>query len=77
MDDMVQDDPSKRPTIDEVVNRFGEMIKSLSWWKLRSRLVELEEQELPLGSVLRSIHHFFRTTFHVLTFRDPLPRPRT
>lgn len=73
---MVQDDPSKRPTIDEVVRRFDEMVKSLSWWKLRSRLVELEEKDDLLDSVIRPIHHFFRTAIHVLTFRSPLPRPR-
>ncbi|KAJ6496860.1 hypothetical protein DFH09DRAFT_945771 [Mycena vulgaris] len=34
--DMVQDDPAKRPTIDEVVARFDEIRAGLSSWKLRS-----------------------------------------
>lgn len=35
---MVQDDPSKRPQIVEVVRRLELIRKSLSWWKLRSRI---------------------------------------
>ncbi|KAJ3856534.1 hypothetical protein EV368DRAFT_32205 [Lentinula lateritia] len=35
--DMTHDDPQKRPTMDEVVARFGKIRKGLSWWKLRSR----------------------------------------
>ncbi|KAI0311022.1 hypothetical protein OF83DRAFT_1069524, partial [Amylostereum chailletii] len=37
--DMVQKDPSKRPTIDEVVARFADIRHALSPWKLRSRLI--------------------------------------
>lgn len=77
VDDMVQDDPAKRPNIDEVVQRFDEMIRTLSSWKLRSRLVELGEKEYPLIGAIRAAHHFFRTTAHVLMFRNPLPRPRS
>ena len=74
--DMVQDDPLKRPNIDEVVRRFEELTRDLSSWKLRSRLVQLKEKEYPgLGGV-RAIWHFFRTVAHVLMFRNPLPRPR-
>ncbi|KAK7448445.1 hypothetical protein VKT23_013707 [Stygiomarasmius scandens] len=35
--DMTQNDPSKRPSIDEVVTRFDETVKGLSFIKLRSR----------------------------------------
>ena len=37
LDDMVQDDPEKRPNINEVVERFEEIVRGLSQWKLRSR----------------------------------------
>jgi len=37
IDDMVQDDPTKRPNMNEVVKRFEELVQSLSQWKLRSR----------------------------------------
>lgn len=36
--DMVQADPKQRPTMDEVVKRFSEIRRRLSWWKLRSRI---------------------------------------
>ena len=76
VDDMVQDDPSKRPKIDEVVERFDGILRSLSWWKLHSRLVDYEEEkDDPIASFIRPIHHFFRTAAHVIIFRNPIPRP--
>ncbi|KAE9385796.1 hypothetical protein BT96DRAFT_928625 [Gymnopus androsaceus JB14] len=36
--DMTHDDPTKRPTMKQVVTRFEEIRKGLSWWKLRSRV---------------------------------------
>ncbi|KAJ3824527.1 hypothetical protein F5880DRAFT_367262 [Lentinula raphanica] len=36
--DMTDDNPLKRPTMDEVVVRFEKIRKGLSWWKLRSRV---------------------------------------
>ncbi|KIK55650.1 hypothetical protein GYMLUDRAFT_47614 [Collybiopsis luxurians FD-317 M1] len=36
--DMTHDDPTKRPTMTEVVSRFEVIRKGLSWWKLRSRV---------------------------------------
>ncbi|KAJ3477324.1 hypothetical protein NLI96_g10548 [Meripilus lineatus] len=68
VDDMVQDDPTKRPTIGEVVKRFNESMASLSYWKLRSRLVDVDDP-----TPLSSIHHLFRTLIHILTFRSPIP----
>ncbi|KAF8200026.1 kinase-like domain-containing protein, partial [Mycena galopus ATCC 62051] len=41
--DMVQDDPTRRPTIDDVVTRFAEIQKGLSSWKLRSRVIGKRE----------------------------------
>ena len=35
--DMIQDDPTKRPKIDDVTKRFEDIVHSLSAWKLRSR----------------------------------------
>ena len=37
IDDMVQDDPAKRPNMNEVIERFEEIVQGLSQWKLRSR----------------------------------------
>lgn len=55
LQDMCQDDPAKRPTMDEVVLRFTEIMKGLSSWKLRTRLADVREPYLD---------HFFRSTTH-------------
>ncbi|KAF5376400.1 hypothetical protein D9757_008694 [Collybiopsis confluens] len=36
--DMTQEEPTKRPKMDEVVSRFEKIRKKLRWWKLRSRV---------------------------------------
>ncbi len=41
--DMVQDDPTKRPTMDKVVARFSEIRGKLNSWKLRSRIARKNE----------------------------------
>ncbi|CAL1706310.1 unnamed protein product [Somion occarium] len=76
VDDMVQDDPTKRPTIDEVVERFGKVLRSLHWWNLRKRLVENIEAEDAMKRFRRRWRHFFRTVGYTLTFKSPLPVPR-
>lgn len=74
VDDMVQDDPEKRPTMDIVVEAFGKTLDSLSWWTLTSRLVSIEEGSLP--TPFASVHHFLRTFRNTLAFRNPLPTPK-
>jgi len=41
--DMVQDDPTKRPTMEEVLTRFSEIRGKLGTWKLRSRIARKDE----------------------------------
>ncbi|KAF9005491.1 kinase-like domain-containing protein [Cyathus striatus] len=43
--DMVQDDPKKRPTMDQVVERFSRIVEDLSTWKLMSRASTVEETQ--------------------------------
>ncbi|KAG1725264.1 uncharacterized protein EDB91DRAFT_1168927 [Suillus paluster] len=43
VDDMVHDDPQKRPTMEEVLERFGSIRQQLSNWKLRSRVTSKDE----------------------------------
>ncbi|CCM03211.1 uncharacterized protein FIBRA_05335 [Fibroporia radiculosa] len=73
VDDMVQDDPSLRPTIDQVVMRFQEIRQGLGYWRLRSRIVDLEE--LFVDRVYRNTKYIFRTIGYLLTFRSPVPTP--
>jgi len=59
---MVQKDPAKRPTIDEVVNRFAEMCKKLGTLKLRGRVGPRDE----LFGTVRDLAHFFTTIKYTL-----------
>ncbi|KIJ18445.1 hypothetical protein PAXINDRAFT_8690 [Paxillus involutus ATCC 200175] len=56
--DMVQQDPSKRPTMDEVVKRFDTIQAGLRSWKLRSRVVN--KRESVLEGVIRGTSHWIR-----------------
>ncbi|KAJ7140484.1 hypothetical protein C8R43DRAFT_588230 [Mycena crocata] len=64
-DDMTAEDPAKRPTMDEVIERFAVIRNSLSSWKLRSRVVKasgwpslsrpLKHWLLRIGYILRRV----------------------
>jgi len=71
--DMVQEEPGKRPSIDEVVSRFAEIHRQLRYWQLRSRLVPVDEP--PHARQYRTIRHFFRTIGYIIMFRPPVPTP--
>ncbi len=72
---MVQDEPSKRPTMDDVVSSFKEILSKLSSWKLRERLVERKDNITV--NLLKDLHHVsFRTVPFMLTRRPALPTPK-
>nr|GAT59158.1 predicted protein [Mycena chlorophos] len=72
VDDMVQDDPTKRPKIDEVVQRFAEIQKGLGWWKLRSRVLGKREfKYIPT----RIVAHWTRFLFSTFSFAPAVPTP--
>ncbi|KAI8993984.1 kinase-like domain-containing protein [Trametes punicea] len=73
VDDMIQEEPTKRPKIGEVAARFDVLLGNLSTWRLRSRLQPRDEHWI-LRS-FRVIAHVFRTMYHIFTFRPALPRP--
>jgi hypothetical protein len=59
---MVQDNPSKRPTMDEVVRRFDVIRRGLSSWKLRSRIIPRDEHAIEvmfrgLGGLTRRVKY--------------------
>ncbi|KAF9457848.1 kinase-like domain-containing protein [Collybia nuda] len=66
--DMCQDDPTKRPTMSEVVTRFAELRKGLSTWKLRSRLISKDESTL--SRLFRFPVHW---TYQLLEFKRRTP----
>ena len=69
---MVQTEPDKRPSMDEVVTSLNEIIAQLSKCQLRQRLVERED-----GIVInffKGVHHLsFRAIPHMLARRSPMP----
>lgn len=67
--DMVQDDPAKRPTIDEVVTRFDAIRKELGYMKLRSRAASQEEWFGPV----HDFTHFFKTVKHTVQGDSAVP----
>lgn len=74
VDQMVQDDPSKRPTMAEVLIQFDEIRSRLGWWKLTSRLVRKDE---PTSTrITAPVRHFLRTAVDTLAFRSALPTPK-
>jgi hypothetical protein len=71
--DMVKDDPKQRPTMDEVVIRFGDITKRLSRWKLRSRIGS--KKEGALGGIARSIVHWTKQIEPIVRRLPPIPTP--
>ncbi|KAI0041739.1 hypothetical protein FA95DRAFT_1683028 [Auriscalpium vulgare] len=71
--DMIQEDPEKRPKIEEVVTRFAEIRKSLSSRKLRSRMIP--RKEIGLVGSFRSWGYLYRTAGYILTKKSPIPDP--
>ncbi|KAF4590496.1 hypothetical protein EYR38_009797 [Pleurotus pulmonarius] len=71
--DMTQADPSKRPTMDEAVERFETIMKGLSSWKLRSRVVKSKDSYF-MG-FFRSIRHWRRRIVFIAKRVPPIPSP--
>ncbi|KAJ7092093.1 kinase-like domain-containing protein [Mycena belliarum] len=69
--DMVQNEPRGRPTMDEVVKRFEGIRKQLSYWKLRSRAVR--DSDIPSVEFFRGFAHFGRRIRYMLTGVPPIP----
>jgi len=70
---MVQEDPGKRPNMDEVVSRFSEIKSKLSTWKLRSRITRRDEI-WPVAA-WRSVAHWYRTVGYVVAYKAAIPEP--
>ncbi|TFY66063.1 hypothetical protein EVG20_g5027 [Dentipellis fragilis] len=73
VDDMVQDDPSKRPQADEVVARFAKIRKSLYPWQLRARTIR--KKEWKVVTLWRLPPHVARTVRFIATRKPAIPDP--
>lgn len=70
--DMIQSDPSKRPTMDEVVARFNDIRRSLSRWKLRSRVIDHEEDVIE--KLIHTTSHWRRRIWFVVRGVPAIPK---
>ncbi|KAG2126000.1 uncharacterized protein EDB93DRAFT_1189164 [Suillus bovinus] len=73
VDDMVQDDPSGRPTMEVVVQRFDSICKKLSTWKLRSRIISVDDgllENMYYGTI-----HWRRRIGFIVRRVSAIPRP--
>ncbi|KAJ3825086.1 kinase-like domain-containing protein [Lentinula raphanica] len=74
VEDMVVDDPAKRPTMDEVASRFSEIIQKVPWWKLRARAAK--KDEFPLIKPFRAFYHVFWTASMMLLLKPAIFSPK-
>ncbi|KAG0696947.1 kinase-like domain-containing protein [Suillus ampliporus] len=72
VDDMVQDDPSKRPTMEQAVERFDLIRQNLNTWKLRSRVTAINEG--PFEHVYRGAAHWRRRIGFIVKRVSATPR---
>ncbi|TFK74300.1 kinase-like protein [Pluteus cervinus] len=70
--DMVQDDPVKRPTIDEVVTRFQEICKEQTSWKLRSRPAPRRRENI-FKAIPHQLGHWTRRIGYIARRIHPIP----
>ncbi|KAJ7140502.1 kinase-like domain-containing protein [Mycena crocata] len=70
VNDMVSEDPAKRPTMDEVVERFKVLRKNLNFWKLRSRVVIPDNFPLPT----RPLRHWYLRIWYILRRVPAIPK---
>ena len=72
--DMIQEDPSKRPMIDEVIKRFEDACVAISPWHLRSRFKRSNETKSVRRK--RDAKRFITKTIpYILHGRSALPVP--
>ena len=75
-EDMAQEDPSTRPNMDEVVERFEKLCRSLWWWQLRARIKYADEKDVLAMTVRKDLRHIFRTAGYILKAHKALPEPK-
>lgn len=69
--DMIQAEPSKRPSMDEVVGRFEGIRAKLSTWRLRSRVRYRRENSLV--GFYRGIGYWIRRISFMVNGVPPVP----
>ncbi|EIN06245.1 kinase-like protein [Punctularia strigosozonata HHB-11173 SS5] len=73
MNDMMVVDPSKRPTMDDVMDRLDKIVKSTGSWRLRSRVAARDEHSI-MG-LYRAIGHWKRRVIFIVMRTPAIPTP--
>ncbi|KAJ6478647.1 kinase-like domain-containing protein [Mycena vitilis] len=68
--DMVNTDPSKRPTMEEVVDRFEDLVRGMSNWKLRSQVAKKQHFRF-----LYTLSHCMLTVRLIAGRKPAIPMP--
>jgi hypothetical protein len=68
---MIVEDPTKRPTMDEVVARFSNIKASLGSWTLRSRIAP--RYEFPIFGLWRAASHWQRRIGYMMAGTPAIP----
>jgi len=71
VDAMTNEDPGKRPSIEEVISRFSRIRDSLSRLKLRSLMIAKKDPSLI--TAFRYARQVVRTAKYLLTQKAPVP----
>ncbi|TFY58118.1 hypothetical protein EVG20_g8277 [Dentipellis fragilis] len=69
--DMVENDPSKRPQIDEVVDRFAKIRDSFPIWRLRNR--PIPRKEFMVVTLWKESAHLARTILLLIDHKSAIP----
>lgn len=72
---MVQNDPAKRPTIDQCLIQLQEIIQSQSSWTLRSQVWHTSDN--PFGFIYRFLPHWARRLVYIITQTPAIPSAST
>ena len=73
IDAMTDESPEQRPTVEEVIERFGQIRDSLSSFKLRSFISVKKDPRL--FTAFRHVRQFVRTVHYVVLGKVAIPVP--
>ncbi|KAI0312589.1 hypothetical protein OF83DRAFT_1066934 [Amylostereum chailletii] len=73
--DMMREEPSERPDIDEVISRFQKIRSSLSWWKLRSPVIYRRSLVFDRPRTVRIFDYLRNTAVYVRRRVPSIPVP--
>ncbi len=71
VDEMTRQEPGDRPTIEQAMRHFEQLLGSLSQWRLRSRYVYRDE--FLLARPFHLVRHIYRTVRWILRKTPAIP----